>query len=111
MSITPVTHKLVVKPYKITEHDPLYKSALASGIVLPDEDKRKREQAAVDQGTIVAMGPTVFKDFGCDNTLQVGDEIVFAKYAGKEVVDPDDGETYTIILDDDVVAVLKKETK
>ena len=106
--IKPVTHKLVVKPYKITEHDAVYKSALGAGIVLPDEDKRKREQAAVDQGVVVALGPTVFKDFGCECNLEVGMEIVFAKYAGKEVVDPEDGQTYTIILDEDVVAILRK---
>jgi co-chaperonin GroES (HSP10) len=111
MSIRPFNNKLIIKPYKITETDSVYKSAIAAGIQLPDEDKRKREQAAVDQGTVVAVGPTVFSDFGCPGTVAVGDEVVFAKYAGKEIVDPDTGETFTAINDEDLVAILKKETK
>lgn len=109
--IEPVTHRLVIKPFKITETDKVYKSAIAAGIQLPDEDKRRREQAAVDQGTIVAMGPTVFADFNSLNTLNIGDEIVFAKYAGKEVEDPETKETYTVINDEDVVAIVRRGTK
>lgn len=109
--IDPVNHKIVIKPFKITETDNTYKSAIAAGIVLVDEDKRRREQAAVDQGTVVAIGPTVFKDFNSEGTLKVGDEIVYAKYAGKEVEDPETKEMLTIINDEDVVAILRKGTK
>ena len=109
--IRPYNNKIVIKPYKITEVDAVYKSALASGLVLPDEDKRSREQAAVDQGTVMALGPTVFLDFHCPDTVSVGDEVVFAKYAGKEVVDPETGEKYTIINDEDLVACISKESK
>lgn len=106
--INPVNHKIVVKPFKITETDVRYKSAIAAGIVLPDEDKRRREQAAVDQGTVVAIGPTVFDDFHASGTLKIGDEIVYAKYAGKDVEDPETKEMFTIINDEDVVAILRK---
>lgn len=106
--IQPFNNKLVIKPYKITEVDEVYKSAIASGIVLTGEDKRKREQAAVDQGTVVAVGPTVFNDFHCPGTVNVGDEVVFAKYAGKEVEDPETKELFTIINDEDLVALLRK---
>lgn len=106
--IEPVTHRLVIRPFKITEVDEVYKSALAMGIQLPDEDKRRREQAAVDRGTVISMGPTVFTDFNCPNTINVGDEIVYAKYAGKEVEDPDTKETFTVINDEDVVAIIRK---
>ena len=109
--IQPFNNKLVIKPYKITETDAVYKSALANGIVLPNEDKQKREQAAVDQGTVVAVGPTVFHDFHCPDTVRVGDEVIFAKYAGKEVVDPNTGEAFTIINDEDLVALFSKESK
>ena len=109
--IEPVNHKIVIKPFKITETDVTYKSAIAAGIVLPDEDKRSREQAAVDQGTVVAIGPTVFKDFNAECNIKVGDEIVYAKYAGKEVEDPETLEMLTIINDEDVVAILHKGSK
>ena len=106
--IEPVSHRIVVKPFDIMESDAVYKSAKASGIVLSGEDKLKREQAGVDRGTVIAMGPTVFKDFECPNTINVGDDIVYAKYAGKEVEDPETKEMFTIINDEDVVAILRK---
>jgi co-chaperonin GroES (HSP10) len=109
--IEPLNNKLVIKPYKIEEHDEVYKSAIAAGLALAGDDKRKREQAAVDQGTVVAIGPTVFHDFHCPDTVKVGDEIVFAKYAGKEVEDPETKEVFTIINDEDCVAILRKGTK
>ena len=109
--IEPVSHRLVVRPYKITEVDSVYKSAIAAGIQLPDEDKRRREQAAVDQGTVVTLGPTVFHDFNCPNSIQVGDEIVYAKFAGKEVQDPETKEMLTIINDEDIVAIIRKGNK
>lgn len=111
MNIIPVAHRLVIKPFDITESDDTYRSAKAAGIVLSGEDKLKREQAAVDRGTVVALGPTVFKDFGCEHTLSVDDEIVYAKYAGKEVEDPETKEKLVIINDEDVVAIIRKGTK
>jgi len=109
--IEPVAHRLVVKPFDITEADDIYKSAKASGLILSGEDKLRREQAAVDRGTVVSLGPTVFHDFHCPNSIEVGDEIVFAKYAGKEVEDPDTKEKLTIINDEDVVAIIRKGSK
>lgn len=109
--IEPVAHRLVVKPFDITEADDVYKSAKASGLILSGEDKLRREQAAVDRGTVVALGPTVFNDFHCPNTIVVGDEIVYAKYAGKEIEDPETKEKLTIINDEDVVAILRKGNK
>ena len=106
--IEPVAHRLVVKPFDVADHDEAFIRAKAANIVIPDGNERKREQAAVDRGTIVAIGPTVFQDFNAPLTLVVGDDIVYAKYAGKEVEDPDTKEKLTIINDEDVVAILRK---
>lgn len=111
MSIQPVAHRLVIKPFDITDSDDTYRSAKAAGIVLSGEDKLRREQAAVDRGTVVAVGPTAFRDFGCENTVVIGNEIVYAKYAGKEVEDPETKEKFVLINDEDVVALLRKGTK
>ncbi len=106
--IEPVAHRLVVKAFDITESDDTYRSAKAAGIFLSGEDKLKREQAAVDRGTVVSIGPTAFQDFGWSHNLVVGDEIVYAKYAGKEVEDPETKEMFVIINDEDLVAILRK---
>ena len=110
-NITPVAHRLVIKPFDITESDDTYRSAKAAGIVLSGEDKLRREQAAVDRGTVVAVGPTAFRDFGCESSVAIDDEIVYAKYAGKEVEDPVTKEKFVIINDEDVVAIFRKGTK
>lgn len=109
--IDPVAHRLVIKPFDITDSDDTYRSAKAAGIVLSGEDKLRREQAAVDRGTVVAVGPTAFRDFGCESSVSVGDEIVYAKYAGKEVEDLETKEKFVLINDEDVCAIIRKGTK
>lgn len=109
MSIQPVTFRIVVRPYKVEEEDPAYQAAKRMGLDLTMEKKLSREQAAVDRGVVVSFGPTAFVEFGCDNPLKVGDEIVYAKHAGKEVEDLETGEKLVVINDGDVVAILKKE--
>lgn len=106
--IEPVAHRLVIKAFDITESDDVYKSAKGAGLILSGEDKLKREQAAVDRGTIVSIGPTAFRDFGWEHTLVIGDDIVYAKYAGKDVEDPETKEKFILINDEDVVAILRK---
>jgi co-chaperonin GroES (HSP10) len=107
--IEPVTHKIVIKPFLIEEEDEAYKAAKRMGLDLSLEKTKDREQAAVDRGTVVAIGPTAFKDFGADNPLTVGDEIVYARHAGKAVEDIYTKEKFVIILDDDVCAIFRKE--
>lgn len=107
--ILPVTHRILVKPVQIQEKDETFKRAKQSGIIIPEESKEmKREQQGVDEGTVLAFGPTVFQDFGTENPLKVGDTILYARHAGKAVKDPDDGEDYLVLNDEDVVCILKK---
>lgn len=109
--IEPVLHRILLKQLNITQEDAAFKSARAAGIELPKAGQMEREQAAVDRGEVLAMGPTVFKDFGSDNTLKVGDVIVFARHAGKTVRDPDqapeDETKYIVVNDEDVIAILR----
>jgi co-chaperonin GroES (HSP10) len=110
--IEPVLHRLVVKQFDVTEKDKTFQSAKAAGILLQGT-QMEREQAAVDRGTVVALGPTVFQDFKAELNLQVGDEIVFARHAGKTVRDPEQADNdftkYIVINDEDVIAILRNE--
>lgn len=102
MAIKLLLHHVLVLPDDITEADATLKRAKAAGIVL---ELDKREQKAVEFGTVVSVGPTAFKDYGRDNTiLNEGDRISFAKYAGKEIQDNDT--TYLILNDEDVLAII-----
>lgn len=110
--IEPVLHRILIKQFDVTERDKTFQSAKASGIILAGT-QMDREQAAVDRGTVLALGPTVFKDFGAESVLEVGDEIVFARHSGKTVRDPDqaddDNTKFIVINDEDVIAILKKK--
>ena len=107
--IEPVAHRIVVKPFSIEEEDEAYKAAKRMGLDLSLEKTKDREQAAVDRGTVVRLGESVYKDFGIDNPLTVGDEIVYARHAGKAVEDIYTKEKFVIINDEDVVAIFRKE--
>src|SRR4030095_1787111 len=102
MTIEVVTFRVLVKPDDILEKDERYQAARRIGLEIIGTQK-DREQAAVDKGTVVSFGPTAFKDFGVENPVAPGDKIVYAKHAGKEVVDPSTNIKYVVINDEDIV--------
>lgn len=110
MVIKPVLHRILVKPDLLEDVDETYKRAKAAGLDVGFATEREREQAAIDTGVIVLMGPTVFKDFGTENTLQVGDRVVYAKYGGKAIVHPKTKEKYVALNDEDVIAIFEEDT-
>lgn len=74
------------------------------------------EKAASEFGVVVAVGPSAFRDekFGYGKDFwepwcKVGDEILFSKYAGKLVHDPDTKDDYMVINDEDVKIVLERK--
>lgn len=105
MTIKPLLHRILVKPDNLEDIDPMFKAARAVGIVT-DFNERKREQDAVDTGTIVDFGPTVFKDFDAENTLKIGDRVIYARYGGKAVVDPATKEKFVALNDEDLICLV-----
>lgn len=110
MGIKVVGHRVLIQPLKIEEVDETFKRAKAAGLYLGETDELRREQNAVDKGTVVSIGSTAFKDFGGDPWCAVGDLVAFAKYAGKYIEDPETKEKYLIVNDEDVLSVLTQET-
>ena len=102
MSLIPLGHRLLVKPEKIEELDETFAGAKRAGIIIPEMEKRK-EQVAVDRGTVVALGSTAFVDFGGIPWCRVGDKVAYTRYGGKLLKDSDDQE-YIILNDEDVIA-------
>lgn len=101
MNIIPCGPRVLVKPEKLVNEDPVYKSAVAAGLQLPDVATRL-EQNAMDKGTVVAIGPIAFKDYiDGQDWCKVGDKIAFAKYGGKIIGD------FIVLNDSDVVAILR----
>lgn len=107
MSIEVFGFRILVKPHDVMKSE--YKTDIPGFVVAGKE--KEREQQAVDKGIVVAFGPSVFNDYSFDNPLTVGDNIVFAKFAGKAVTDPETDEKFVIINDEDVVAILRGAKK
>lgn len=99
MTIVPLMHRALVRPKQV-------ETKTASGIILTESLTRK-EQAATDEGIILAIGDTFGKDFGAEVLPKVGDKVLFAKYAGKFIKNGD--EDLVLLNDDDLIAIVKDE--
>lgn len=108
MAIKPILHRIIVKQDKLEDKDEAFAAARRAGLVIADLE-HKREQAAIDTGTVLEIGPTAFKDFGVDAPpIKVGSVIVYAKYGGKAIVDPATKETVVALNDEDVIAIISE---
>ena len=101
--IVPCGHRVLVRPDKYEETDPVYKQAKLAGLKLIEDN---REQAGVVTGEILAVGPTAWKDFGEVPWAKVGDKIYYAKYSGKNI-EIDKNDPLIVLNDEDVVAVVQ----
>ncbi len=92
--IRPLGDRVVVKPIQKEE-------VTKSGIVLPDTAKEKPQR-----GQVVAVGPGRLTDDGkrLPMEVKVGDEVLFAKYAGTEL--KIDDEEFLILSEKDILAIL-----
>lgn len=112
--LKPVTFRILVKPIDILEVDETWKAAKRAGLDLSGTEKeRRREQNAVDRGIVLDFGPVVFEAYNTPNPLKIGDEVIYARHAGKEVVDPygDPAEKLIFLNDEDIVSIVRKETE
>jgi chaperonin GroES len=96
MALRPLDDRIVVKPLDA-------ENTSAGGIILPDTAKEKPQRA-----TVVAVGEGARNDAGdrIGLTVQVGDQILFGKYAGNEI--NWNGEDYKILRESEVLALVAK---
>lgn len=76
-----------------------------SGIVLAVD--KKMERMAYTEGTIVDIGPDAWAAFKTKEEfagLKPGDRVFFAKYSGKWIEDPETGQEFLIVNDEDITA-------
>ncbi|MEY3323638.1 MAG: hypothetical protein RLZZ417_3221 [Bacteroidota bacterium] len=85
----PINDRVVVKPAPAEEKT-------KGGIIIPDTAKEKPQR-----GEVVAVGPG--KD-GNLMTVQVGDTVLYGKYAGQEL--NFEGHDYLIMREDDILVIL-----
>ena len=85
----PINDRVVVKPAPAEEKT-------KGGIIIPDTAKEKPQR-----GEVVAVGPG--KDCNL-MTVQVGDTVLYGKYAGQEL--NFEGYDYLIMREDDILVIL-----
>jgi chaperonin GroES len=73
----------------------------ASGLVLPDTAKEKPQK-----GKVLAAGDGRLDEAGKRIPMDVkeGDEVLYSKYGGTEIKDPDTGEDLLVLRESDVLA-------
>lgn len=94
--IRPLADRVVIKPAAKEEKT-------KGGLFLPDTASKEKPQ----EGTIMAVGEGKLDDNGkrVPVSVQVGDRVLFAKYAGTDI--KLDDEDYLILAEKDVLAVVQ----
>ncbi|QNF35926.1 co-chaperone GroES [Adhaeribacter swui] len=94
MNIKPLADRVIVAPAAAEEKT-------KSGIIIPDTAKEKPQR-----GEIVAVGEGKVSEQGVlvKPQLQVGDQVLYGKYAGTEITV--DGQDYLIMRESDIFAVV-----
>jgi chaperonin GroES len=94
MKIRPLQDRLLLRPVEA-------EAKTAGGIIIPDTAKEKPQE-----GEVVAAGKGRIRDDGKLVPLDVktGDRVLYGKYSGSEITL--DGETYVIVREEDVLAIL-----
>lgn len=96
VKLRPLGDRVVVSPQERNE-------TTSSGIVLPDTAKEKPER-----GSVVAAGAGRLDDDGdrIPMDVEVGDSVLFAKYAGTEF--KLDEKEYLILSEKDILAIIEE---
>ena len=96
IKLRPLDDRVVVQPLEAEEKT-------AGGIVLPDTAKEKPQR-----GTVVAVGPGRLLESGkrADLSVQVDDEVIYAKYGGTDV--KVNGQEVKILREGDILAKVVK---
>jgi chaperonin GroES len=95
MALKPLGDRVVIEIIEESEQK------TAGGLYVPDSAKEKSQR-----GKVIAVGAGKTQDNGERVAVEVsvGDTVYFAKYGGTEVTD--DGKTYTILSERDILAVI-----
>lgn len=104
--LKPAGYRVLIKADPVEEKS-------KGGIITVTPDNEKMEKAGNVKGVVKDIGPLAFKAFAPNHTGEpwctAGDWVVYAKYAGKTIIDPYSDEEYIICNDEDVVAVITEE--
>ena len=126
MAIDAIAFRIVVKPAPIQEKKLTFGSdkvpvtkikgrwVTESGVDVTHLVDEQSEQGAAVRGTIVSIGEDAWQAYKPKSEfagLKVGDDVFYARYAGKVVRETDDSEELLVLNDEDIVCKVTKEVK
>jgi chaperonin GroES len=101
--IKPVEYKVLIEVDEVSDKSD-------GGLFLPDS-ARERQEMAHDRGTLIEVGGMAFGDWK-GNTPQIGDKVIFNKYAGSMIQHRQEKLTkYRLCNDKDICAILEVENE
>jgi co-chaperonin GroES (HSP10) len=102
MSVKAVIHRLVVKPVELEVYDEVDAKLKELGLVKGITEETKYHKTQIDQGTVLDIGPTAFRDYvqkyNLEVPIKVGMLVTYARHSGKVVKD---GDSEVVILNDE----------
>ncbi len=103
--ILPLNYRVIVKPKEVEEIDEQYEIAKRMNFQLIQSERDRLTGAVVDQGIVLHIGSKA----ELAEELAVGDDVFFARYAGKKLIDPITKEEVLALNDEDLIAVVRKD--
>lgn len=97
-TIKPAGHRILVRMDTV-------ETKTSSGLIHLPESAKDRQEAAQTTGTLIAVGPNAWT---CDGELpwaKPGDRVYFARYIGALVIDPETGDKYHLMNDEDIMGI------
>lgn len=98
--LRPTEYNVIIAPAR---------AAKQAGSILKPDDYVESEEMAMQVGRIVAMSPLAFnyeREWPEDARPKVGDIVWFARYAGALIEVAFDGQSYRMVKDKDIAAII-----
>ena len=110
MKLRPLGYRVLIKPDEVKKYHKVEGTDLK--LELPSMNERA-DKTAMYVGQIVGIGPLAWRDYNKDTNVgpwaQVGDYVLYARYSGKWITDPETDEEYVIVDDNHILCKVDRE--
>ena len=96
--ISPLGYRVMIEPIDFEKK--------YQGMIHIPEQITERQRAGTQEGIVVALGPSAYIEHAGGAWCKEGDHVLFAKYGGLRVTDPDTEQEFILVNDDDVICAV-----